>query len=187
MPAAGLCRSKADTGVEKMDVKPYIWSVKDFPKPGIDFKDITPLLQEPAAFRWCIQQMVERFRTAEVEKVAAFDARGFLFGVVVAYELGVPFVAIRKRGKLPRETISSYYEAEYGGETVEVHTDAIQRGERVLLIDDVIALGNCMTAGAQLIERLGGVVVGCCSLIEFATMRPPERLQEYEVVSLVQY
>jgi adenine phosphoribosyltransferase len=170
-----------------MDIKPYIWSVKDFPRPGVDFKDITPLLQEPAAFRWCTDRMVERFRASRVEKVAAFDARGWLFGTVVAYELGVPLAAIRKRGKLPRETIAERYEAEYGAETIEIHRDAVHAGERVLLIDDVIAFGACMRAGISMVERLGGVVVGCCALLEFAGMRPKERLHGYEVMTVVQY
>lgn len=170
-----------------MDLNDYVTSVPDFPKPGVDFKDITPLLADPAAFRASIDQLLASCAELSFDKIAAFDARGFLWAAPLAYTLDVPLIPIRKAGKLPRTTASVTYHGEYADETVEVHTDAIGKGDTVLLVDDVIALGGSMRAGCELVERLGGEVAGCLSVIQLMNLGSPQLLNDYHVVSLVKY
>lgn len=140
-------------------IKTHIRTVSDWPQPGIEFRDITPLLQDPKVFRVLIDVFVHRYMDAKLDFVAGMDARGFILGAVVAYELNLGFVPIRKKGKLPFTTVSEEYELEYGSAAVELHTDACKAGDRVLLIDDLIATGGTMMAGKKLLERLGAVVV----------------------------
>lgn len=140
-------------------IKSHIRTVSDWPQPGIEFRDITPLLQDPKVFRVLIDVFVHRYMDAQLDFVAGMDARGFILGAVVAYELNLGFVPIRKKGKLPFTTVSEEYELEYGSAAVELHTDACKEGDRVLLIDDLIATGGTMMAGKKLLERLGAVVV----------------------------
>lgn len=140
-------------------IKSHIRTVPNWPKPGIEFRDITPLLQDPKVFRVLIDAFVHRYMDAELDCVAGMDARGFILGSVVAYELNLGFVPIRKKGKLPFTTVSEEYELEYGSAAVELHTDACRAGDRVLLIDDLIATGGTMMAGKKLLERLGAVVL----------------------------
>jgi adenine phosphoribosyltransferase len=170
-----------------MDLTDYIVSVPDFPIPGIDFKDITPLLSDPAAFHASVDQLLAACADVTVDKIGAFDARGFLWAAPMAYALNVPLVPIRKPGKLPRPATSVTYRGEYTEESVEVHSDAISPGDRVLLVDDVIALGGVMRAGCELVELLGGSVARCAAVIQFLGMGSPDRLRDYDVVSLVQY
>ncbi len=140
-------------------MKDHIRTVPDWPQPGITFRDITPLLQDPRVFRILIDMFVHRYMTSTIDVVAGLDARGFIIGSVVAYELNKGFIPIRKKGKLPFNTVAEEYELEYGSATVELHADAARPGDRVLLIDDLIATGGTMMAGRRLIERLGAHVI----------------------------
>ncbi len=164
-----------------------IRDVADFPKPGIIFKDITPLLADPAAFRQAVDQLAEPFRGAGVELVVAAEARGFIFGGAVACELGAGFVPVRKPGKLPHETAEETYELEYGTDALEIHTDAVRPGQRVLLLDDLLATGGTMLATARLVEKLGAEVVGIVFLIELSFLAGREKLKDYRLVTLIQY
>src|SRR6516165_4761531 len=149
-----------------MDLAPYIRDIPDFPKPGILFKDITPLLAEPKAFQEAIDRLHERYRATAVDAVAAAEARGFLFAAPLALRLQKPLVPLRKPGKLPHRTYSLKYDLEYGSAELHMHTDGINAGARVLLIDDLLATGGTMRAGCQLIEKAGGKVAGCGFLVE---------------------
>jgi adenine phosphoribosyltransferase len=153
-------------------VRRHIRTVSDWPVPGVQFRDITPLLQKPDVFRAIIDAFVRRYRADALrpDVVAGLDARGFIFGAVVAYELGVGFVPIRKKGKLPFATVQETYALEYGNATVEVHADAVQHGQRVLLIDDLIATGGTMLAGKTLLEKLGATVVEGAALVNLAEL-----------------
>lgn len=164
-----------------------IRDVADFPKPGIIFKDITPLLGDPAAFRQAVDQLAEPFRGAGVELVVAAEARGFIFGGAVACELGAGFVPVRKPGKLPHETAEETYELEYGTDALEIHTDAVRPGQRVLLLDDLLATGGTMLATVRLVEKLGAEVVGIVFLIELSFLAGREKLKDYRLVTLIQY
>lgn len=151
-----------------MDLTKYIRDVPDFPKKGIVFKDITPLLNEVPAFRWVIQQLADRYRTANIAKVVGIESRGFIFGAALAYELGAGFVPVRKAGKLPSECIQETYELEYGSATAEIHADAIHKGERVVVVDDLIATGGTLAAACRLAERLGAEIVEIAVVIELS-------------------
>jgi len=165
----------------------FIRDVPGFPKPGIVFKDITPLLADPVAFRQAVDELAEPFRSARVDLVVAAEARGFIFAGAVACALGAGFVPVRKPGKLPGQTTEETYELEYGTDTLEIHTDAIRPGQRVLLLDDLLATGGTMAATVKLVEKLGGEVVGIAFLIELAFLAGGEKLQDYDVVTLIRY
>ena len=159
-------------------LRQHIRTVPDWPAPGVQFRDITPLLQDPAVFRVLIQAFVQRYSEAgrRPDVVAGLDARGFILGAVVAYELNVGFVPIRKKGKLPFTTVAETYELEYGSATVELHTDAVQPGQRVLLIDDLIATGGTMMAGRKLLEKLGASVIEGAAIVNLPELGGSERL-----------
>ena len=140
-------------------IKQHIRTVENWPQQGVMFRDITPLLQDPKVFRALIDLFVDRYKDSQIDLIAGLDARGFIIGSVVAYELNIGFIPIRKKGKLPFTTLSEEYELEYGSATVELHTDACKSGDRVVLIDDLIATGGTMMAGKKLLERLGATVV----------------------------
>jgi adenine phosphoribosyltransferase len=161
--------------------------VPDFPKPGIVFKDITPLLADEVSFSTVIDEIVVSFGRGTIDKVVGVEARGFIVASPVAYHFGAGFVPVRKRGKLPWETESESYALEYGEETLEIHRDAIAPGERVAIVDDVLATGGTAEATARLVERLGGTVQGLAFLIELAFLNGRDRLKGYEVLSLVRY
>ena len=161
--------------------------VPDFPRPGIVFKDITPLLGDPVAFSRVIDEIVVGLGRGTVDKVLGIEARGFIIAAPVAYHMAAGFVPIRKRGKLPWKTEEQTYQLEYGEETIEIHADAIARGERIAIVDDVLATGGTASAAAKLVERLGGTVVSMAFLIELAFLKGRDKLSGYEIVSLLQY
>ncbi|HMM84875.1 MAG: adenine phosphoribosyltransferase [Gammaproteobacteria bacterium] len=159
-------------------IKRTIRTVPDWPEPGVMFRDITPLLSSPRVFRVLIDQFVHRYFDARPDAVAGLDARGFIIGSVLAYELNVGFVPIRKKGKLPFDTVAETYELEYGNATVEMHTDAVKPGDRVVLIDDLIATGGTMGAGKRLLERLGAQVVEGAAIVDLPELGGSRRLRE---------
>jgi adenine phosphoribosyltransferase len=159
-----------------MSIKSLIRTVHDYPKPGIQFRDITSLLEDAAGLRAAVAGLADPFRDERVSKVAGIEARGFLFGVAVALELDAGFVPVRKHGKLPGETISREYELEYGTDRVEVHADALAQGERVLVVDDLIATGGTAEATIHLIENVGAKVVGCAFVIDLPDLGGSQRI-----------
>jgi adenine phosphoribosyltransferase len=161
-----------------MDLTSLIRSIPDYPKPGILFRDITTLLQNGDGFRHAVDLMVDRYRSRDIAKVAAIEARGFILGGAVAHGLGAGFVPIRKRGKLPFDTVGYDYELEYGTDRVELHADAVEPGERVLLLDDLIATGGTAEAAARLLSRIGGEVAEAGFIIELDDLRGRERLEQ---------
>ncbi len=170
-----------------MDLKSKIRTVPHFPKQGIMFRDITTLLSDHKAFKYSINKFKDYYQNKKIDLIVGPESRGFIFGAVLAYELGVGFVPIRKPGKLPAETIAQEYELEYGTDKIEIHKDAVQKGQRVLIIDDLLATGGTSEAAAKLIEKLGGEVAGFAYLIELSFLKGRDRLQKYDVYSLIDY
>jgi adenine phosphoribosyltransferase len=168
-------------------IRQAIRDIPNFPKPGIVFKDITPLLGNGELFGRTIDLMAERYQRQKIDTVLGIESRGFIIGAALAYKLGAGFCVVRKPGKLPYETHSQSYELEYGSDRLEIHVDAISNGARVLVADDLIATGGTAAATAQLVSRLGGKVVECAFLIELAFLKGRERLKPYEVFSVLQY
>ncbi len=169
------------------DLKAHIREVPDFPKPGILFYDISTLLKDPAALRTTIDRFVGLFADLEVDKVAAIESRGFMFGPIVAYHLDAGFVPVRKPGKLPAKTVAESYELEYGTDTLEIHEDAIVPGENVLIVDDLIAIGGTAAATTRLVESVGGKVVGLGFVVELTFLEGRKKLDGYSVQALIQY
>ena len=170
-----------------MDFKEQIRVIENFPKMGISFKDITTLLKNGEAYRAAIDALVEKVRPWNPEVIIGPEARGFLLGAPVAYALGIGFVPVRKPGKLPGETVSETYELEYGFDTLEVHADAMHLGQRVVIVDDLLATGGTMLATARLVEKTGAQVVGMSFLIELGFLSGREKLSNYPIFSLVKY
>jgi len=170
-----------------MDLKKYIASIQDFPAAGVLFRDITPLMGDGEAFAYATDQVVKFAKDVNCELVVGPESRGFIFGCPVAYELNIGFAPVRKPGKLPRETASVKYELEYGTNELSIHKDAIQPGQRVLIVDDLLATGGTVDATIKLVESLGGVVVGCAFLIELEDLKGRELLQNYQVLALMKY
>jgi adenine phosphoribosyltransferase len=168
-------------------IKALIRDVHDFPEPGVVFKDITPVLADPIAFSTITDLMVVRFGRGNVDKVVGIEARGFIIASPVAYHFGAGFVPIRKQGKLPSETVGQDYELEYGTATLELHIDAITPGERVLIVDDVLATGGTAQAAASLVQRVGGKVCGIATVTELEFLHGRERLAEHELYTLIRY
>lgn len=168
-------------------VRSLIRDVPDFPQEGITFKDITPLLGDEVAFSSVIDVIVVHFGRGTVDKVVGIEARGFILASPVAYHFGAGFVPVRKAGKLPWETEAESYELEYGSETLEIHRDAFRPGERVLIVDDVLATGGTARATAELVERIGGKVVGIACLIELDFLKGREKLDGYDLFTLLRY
>lgn len=168
--------------VEPLDpttyIRRHIRTVPDWPAPGVQFRDITPLLQNPRVFRVLIDQFVHRYFDVRPDVIAGLDARGFIIGSVLAYELNVGFVPIRKKGKLPFTTVEETYELEYGSATVELHTDAVKPGDRVILVDDLIATGGTMMAGKRLLEKLGATVIEGAAIVDLPELGGSARLRE---------
>ena len=169
------------------DLKQHIREVPDWPKPGILFYDITTLLKDPLALRVTVDRFVWLFAKQHIDKVVGMESRGFMFGPIVAYDLNAGFVPVRKPGKLPAETIEQSYALEYGEDRLQVHRDAISPGERVLIVDDLVATGGTALATAKLVERLGGEVAGMGFIIELSFLNPREKLAGYKLESLIQY
>jgi len=170
-----------------MDLKQYIAAVKDFPKEGIIFRDITPLMQNGEAFHEAVNQMIEFARSKKAEVIVGPESRGFIFGCPVANELKIGFAPVRKPDKLPRETISYKYDLEYGSNELHMHKDAIKKGQKVIIIDDLLATGGTVEATIKLVEELGGEVVGCAFLIELEDLKGRELLKNYDVLTIIKY
>jgi len=170
-----------------MNLKGHIAEVMDFPKEGISFKDITPVLQNPEAFKYVIGEINEYAKGLDIDLVASPEARGFLFGVPAALDLGVGFVPVRKPGKLPRAVEVAYYELEYGTDSLCIHADSIKPGQKVLIVDDLLATGGTLKATIELVERLGGEVAGCAFLIELVGLQGRSVLEGYDMMALTQY
>ena len=170
-----------------MNLKETIRTVPDWPVAGVMFRDITTLLQEPAAFKKCIDQFCARYKSMKIDKIVGIDARGFIFGAPLSYNLDIGFVPIRKKGKLPYKTASQSYSLEYGEDIVEIHEDAIKKGEKVLIIDDLIATGGTIAAAIKLVEQLGGEVVECAFVIDLPDLKGTEKIAGYNVFSLMEF
>ena len=180
-------RSTIGENQESMDIAGLIRNVPDFPKPGIQFKDITTLLQHPEAFQHIIDGWKQRYADKNIRAIVGAEARGFIFGGALAYAMGVPFVPVRKPGKLPAETISESFELEYGTDTLEIHVDAVKKGDRVLLIDDLLATGGTMAAICALMERLGAEIVELAFVVELPPLKGRDKLAGYPVHALVEF
>ena len=170
-----------------MDFKDYIRDIQDFPEPGVLFRDISPLLKDPAAFEAATEAMLEMIGNSQIDKVIGIESRGFFFAPLLASRLNAGFVPVRKQGKLPADKISRTYTLEYGTDTLEIHSDSLEAGDRVLVHDDVLATGGTAKATCELVESLGGVVVQCNFLLELTFLKGIEKLPGYQVSSLVRY
>ena len=168
-------------------LKSKIRDIPDFPKPGIIFKDITPLVKDPAALRLAVHQLLHPFLGRDITAIAGMEARGFIFGSLVAWELGIPFIPLRKPCKLPYDVQSVSYDLEYGSAELQVHIDAVDHTDKVLLIDDLLATGGTAKASCELIEKLGAKIVACAFVVELDFLAGRELLQGYEVHSLLHY
>lgn len=168
-------------------LKTKIRDIPDFPKPGIIFKDITPLVKDPATLRLAVHQLLNPFLGRDITAVAGMEARGFIFGSLVAWELGLPFIPLRKPGKLPYDVQTVSYDLEYGSAELEVHIDAVDSNDKVLLIDDLLATGGTAKASCELLEKLGASVVACAFVVELDFLNGRNALQNYEIHSLLHY
>ena len=165
----------------------HIRIIKDFPKPGIDFRDITPLLLHAKSLKWAVSEMAKPYRNKNIELVVGAESRGFIFGTAVAIELNCGFIPIRKHKKLPAKTISQKYVLEYGSDLLEIHADAIKPGQRVLIVDDLLATGGTLNACCQLVKKLDGHIVGISLLIELACLKGRKLLSQYPINTLITY
>ena len=170
-----------------MNLKDYIASIPDYPKEGIVFRDISPLMADGEAYREATKQIVNYAKEKQIDMVVGPEARGFIVGCPVAFELGLGFAPVRKPGKLPREVIEVEYEKEYGMDTLTIHSDAIQPGQRVLITDDLLATRGTIKATIELVEKLGGIVVGCSFLIELEELHGRDKIQGYDILTLMDY
>ena len=168
-------------------VEDYIRTIPDFPEPGIMFRDVTSILQSAEGLKLAIDEMIRLLDGVEFDVIAGAESRGFIFGVPIAYNLHKPFVPIRKKGKLPRETVSASYDLEYGSAEIEMHKDSIKPGQKVVIVDDLIATGGTIEAAIKLVEELGGEVVKVVFLMELAGLKGRERLKGYDVSSVICY
>jgi len=172
---------------DKIELRKYIRDIPDWPKKGILFRDIMPLLADPEAFSAAVDCLCENFKDADIDYVAAVEARGFIFGAVVANKLGVGFVPIRKPGKLPSKTETITYDLEYGTDTLEVHCDAVQAGAKVLMVDDLLATGGTMAAACKLIEKIGGRIASVVFLVELTGLAGRDKLTGYDIKTIISY
>ena len=169
------------------DVEKYIKSIPDFPQPGIIFRDVTSVIEDHKGLQIAIDDMSAMLDGVDYDVIAGAESRGFIFGAPIAYKNGKGFVLVRKKGKLPRETVEMSYDLEYGSATIEMHKDSIKPGQKVVLVDDLIATGGTIEAAAKLVEKLGGVVVKMIFLIELTDLKGRERLSKYDIDSLVKF
>lgn len=170
-----------------MDLSKYIATIEDYPEEGVSFRDITPLMADGEVYQSAINQIVDYAEDKQVDVICGPEARGFIVGCPVAYALGVGFVPARKKGKLPRETVEAAYGLEYGEDVIQVHQADIKKGQRVLIVDDLLATGGTVKATIELVERLGGEVVGNAFLIELKDLKGREKIKDYEIFSLMKY
>jgi adenine phosphoribosyltransferase len=170
-----------------LDIKQKIRIIEGFPKLGISYKDVTTVLEDKEAFKYSINKMADYLKDKNIDVIVGPEARGFLFGAPVAYALGVGFVPVRKKGKLPFDTISIKYDLEYGKDELEIHKDAIKQGQRVAIVDDLLATGGTIDTVAKLVEKIGGTVINMSFLIELTDLKGRERLSKYDIMSLVTY
>lgn len=170
-----------------IDLKARIRNIPDFPKPGILFRDITTLLKDKKAFKLALDSLVKKYKNKKIDRVVAVEARGFIFGGAVAYKLGAGFVPVRKKGKLPAKTDSVTYDLEYGTDTLEIHHDAIEAGNRVLIVDDLLATGGTVKAVTDLVKQRGGKIAGIAFLIELTDLKGRDKLKDYPLYSLIKY
>jgi adenine phosphoribosyltransferase len=168
-------------------LKELVRDIPDFPKKGIMFKDITPLLQNPSSLKEIVNKITEHYANQKIDIVVGAEARGFLIGPAVAINLDAGFVPVRKPGKLPYETASETYELEYGTDTLEIHRDAIKAGDNVLMLDDLLATGGTMAASCKLVESLNGKIAGCAFIIELGFLKGKDLLSKYDIFSLIKY
>jgi adenine phosphoribosyltransferase len=172
---------------EVKKLKAAIRDVPDFPKKGIIFKDITPLLKDPRLFKKAVDMLADKFKDKKIDKVASVESRGFILGAAIAYKLGASFVPVRKKGKLPHLTYYSEYELEYGTDILEMHQDAIEKGDKVLVIDDLLATGGTLGAVIKLVKKMGGDIAGIGFLIELTFLKGREKNKGHEIFSLIKY
>ncbi|MDE3058675.1 MAG: adenine phosphoribosyltransferase [Bacteroidota bacterium] len=170
-----------------MNLEAFIRTVPDFPKKGIMFRDVTTLLKNEQALRYCADQLADHYQGKKIDKVVGIESRGFIIGGLLAYKLGAGFVPVRKPGKLPAEKIREEYQLEYGTDAMEIHSDAIHKGDRVLMHDDLLATGGTIEAACRLVERLGGTIVSLGFIIELSFLNPRKRLSQHNIFSLIQY
>lgn len=173
--------------MRKIDFKSKIRSIPDFPKKGVIFRDITPVLADPEYFRALINKLIKSYRKKKIEVVVGIDARGFLLASPLAYKLRAGLAIVRKKGKLPYQTVFQDYLLEYGKEIVEMHIDSIKPGQKVLIVDDVMATGGTLKATADLVEKLGGKIVGICVFVELLDLKGRKKLKKYKLKSLVKF
>jgi len=170
-----------------LDLKQKIRSIPDFPKKGVVFRDITTLLQDGEAFRYAVDRMLDYCRGEKIDAILGAEARGFIFGAAMAYKLGVGFIPVRKPGKLPYKTRQVSYDLEYGKNVMQIHVDAVKKGDKILIVDDLVATGGTAKAKVELVEQMGGEVVGLCFLIELEFLNPRKILKGYDIFSLIKY
>ncbi len=170
-----------------MDLKSFIRDIPDYPKKGVVFKDITPLLRDPKALQYAIDRMAERYKGSNIKSVVAMESRGFIFGGALAVKLGAGFIPVRKPKKLPWKTFQETYDLEYGTDTLEIHQDAVSPGDRILVLDDVLATGGTAAAAIRLVERAGGKVVEACFLIHLGFLNGQQKLKSIPFFSIIQY
>jgi adenine phosphoribosyltransferase len=170
-----------------MDLKKTIRSIPDWPIKGVIFRDLTTLMQDPKAFMESCDVLYERYKDMEIDKIVGIDARGFVFGSVLAYKLGIGFVPVRKKGKLPSKTIQETYSLEYGEDTLEIHEDAIEKGEKVIVVDDLIATGGTVGATVKLLRKLGGNILECAFVVELPDLKGRDQIQDCKVYSITQF
>ena len=171
----------------KKELKDYVVTIPDFPKPGIMFRDVTSIIQDPDGLKLAVDGLMDRLKDTEFDLVAGTEARGFIFGVPLALLSGKGFIPIRKKGKLPRDTVSEKYELEYGAAEIEIHRDAIRPGQKVVLVDDLIATGGSAEAAVKLVRKLGGEVVKVIFLMELAGLKGRDKLADYDVDAVITY
>ncbi|MAG38465.1 adenine phosphoribosyltransferase [Candidatus Woesearchaeota archaeon] len=170
-----------------MDLKKAIRTIPDWPKPGIMFRDITTLLENPEAFKQCCDELYERYKDKDIDVITGIESRGFVFGSVLAYKLKKKFVLIRKPGKLPGEIVKEEYSLEYGTDTIEMHKDSIKKGDKVLIIDDLIATGGTVSAAVNLVKKLRGEVIECAFVIELPDLKGIDKLKEEKVFTMIKF
>jgi len=170
-----------------MDLKETIRSIKDWPIKGVIFRDLTTLMQDPAAFRESCDILYERYKDMNIDKIVGIDARGFVFGAVLAYKLDIGFIPVRKKGKLPWKTIQKTYSLEYGEDTIEIHEDAIEKGEKVIIVDDLIATGGTIGATVKLVKQLGADIIECAFVVELPDLKGRDQIQGCKVFSITEF